>query len=127
MEYKFNNLSLKLNNDCKLGVMLPNGKRLLTEATVAIIEPKLIVSIYPKEHEPPHFLISTSDRQQSCRFSLKTFEPIDSMPRNIKKYQHNIINFFKLDDNNTSINRNIIIQKYNEMRPSDAPPQSLYE
>jgi hypothetical protein len=120
MEYKFADMSLELSKDCARGVLYANGKRLLTEAKVDRIEPSLIISVYPKEHEPPHFLISTKDKQ-SCRFDLKTFQPIDELPGDIQKYKCNIAKFFEKEEN-----KNKVIQKYNEMRPSDTPPQSLY-
>lgn len=121
MEYKFEDLSLELSKDCAKGKIMANGKRLFEEAKVDEIKPNLIISVYPKENEPPHFLISTHDKQ-SCRFYLKTFKPMDEIiPRDIKKYEHNIIKFFEKEEK-----RNKVIQKYNEMRPSDTPPQSLY-
>lgn len=95
MEYTFEDLSLELSKDCAKGKIMDNGKRLLEEAKVDDkIEPDLTISVYPKEHETPHFLISTHDNQ-SCRFDLKTFEPMDEMPRDIKKYKHNIAKFLK--------------------------------
>ena len=121
MEYKIEDLSLELSKDCANGEIMANGKRLLEEVKVDDkIKPNLIISVYPKEDEPPHFLISTHDKQ-SCRFDLETFKPMDEMPRDIKKYEHNIVKFFEKEEK-----RNKVIQKYNEMRPSDTPPQSLY-
>ena len=116
MEYVFEELSLKLNEDCMRGKKLENGKRSLMEAFVRKIDPGLKIYVFPKEQETPHFLISTSDNQK-CRFDLKTGEPMDDMPRDIKKYFYNIRDFFR-------DNRQIIVDKYREMRPDDTPPQS---
>lgn len=117
MEYIFDEeLSLKLNEDCALGIKTKNGKRELREAYVGKIEPNLKVFVYPREHEPPHCLISTSDKQ-TCRFDLETGSPMDEMPRDIKKYQYNIRDFFDK-------RKQEIIDKYRETRPDDAPPQS---
>ena len=116
MENIFEELSLKLNQDCMKGKKLENGKRLLTEALVGKINPNLGVYIFPREHEIPHFLVSTPDKQ-TCRFSLETGEPMDDMPRDIKKYRYNIRDFFR-------DNKQMLVDEYRKLRPDDAPPQS---
>lgn len=97
------------------GPIMDNNRRLLTEASYDFIYPHIKVSTFSKENEPPHFRLDY--QQQNCRYDLFSGEPIDPVPRDIKKYSKNIRIWY--DEHKEDL-----IAFYKEHLADDAPPQS---
>jgi hypothetical protein len=84
------------------------GRRLLLEREVDRIG-NLKIYIYSNEHPPPHFLVQCPEG--SCRFEIADCSPLDdglaTFRRNIKKWHKK--------------NKQLLIDTWNESRPSDCP------
>lgn len=105
-----------LREDFRRGPILENEKRLLLEGKFPEkIGDRLTVSVFPKECEPAHFRVDYQG--QNARFDLETGEPIDELPREIKKYKKNIEKWFLK-------NKKEIQSFYMKNRPDDASPTS---
>lgn len=102
--------------DFRKGPILEYEKRLLLEALFPKkIDGRLSVSVFPKENEPAHFRVDYQG--ENARFNLETGEPMDPLPREIKKYQKNIKKWFEN-------NKQEIQAFYMNYRPDDASPTS---
>jgi len=104
-----------LDTSFLLGPIIEGTKRDFTEASLAYIHPHIKVSTFSKEHEPPHFRLDY--QQQNCRYDLFTGEPIDSVPKKIKKYSKNIREWY-------NEHRDTLIDFYKKNLADDAPPQA---
>src|SRR3954471_4421458 len=84
------------------------GRRFLIERKVDEIG-ALKVIVYSDEHPPPHFLVKCSEG--SCRFEIDDCSPLDD---GLEKFRRNIKAWHKK-------NRQLLIDAWNESRPSDCP------
>lgn len=109
------NIATALDTSFRLGPIIEGNIRILTEATYGYIPPQIKVSTFSKEHEPPHFRLDY--QQQNCRYHLLTGEPIDVVPRDIKKYSKNIRIWY-------NEHRDALIIFYKANLADDAPPQA---
>jgi len=84
------------------------GQRLLTEAQVARFD-GLRVDIFANEHPPPHFRISCAGVTANYRISDGT-----KLNGALDKYERNVRAWY-------SQHRDLLIQCWNDRRPSDCP------
>lgn len=105
----------KLATDFRKGPIIDGDRRLLTEVTYGHIQPKIRVSTFSRENEPPHFRLDY--QHTNCRYDLYTGEPIDKVPTEIKKYTKNIRKWY-------TQNRKDLIDFYEKHLADDAPPQA---
>lgn len=85
------------------------GRRLLLERKVDQIGDLKII-VYSDEHPPPHFLVKCSEG--SCRFEIADCSPLDN--KGLEKYFRNIRQWHKK-------NKQLLINTWNNARPSDCP------
>ncbi len=83
-------------------------RRLLVEREVDRID-NLKIYIYSDEHPPPHFLVKCSEG--SCRFEISDCSPMDA---GLEKFLRNIKRWHKK-------NKQLLINAWNDSRPSDCP------
>lgn len=101
----------ELDNSFFQGPMLDeNGTRYLIEVTVAHVGP-VAVEIRLREHPPPHFHVTFGD--EDARFSIIDCQRLPGV-RGLERYENNIKVWWKK-------NRDKLITKWNETRPSDCP------
>ena len=84
------------------------GRRYLVEREVDRIG-NLKIYIYSDEHPPPHFLVKCSEG--SCRFEISDCSALDN---GLEKFRRNIKQWHKK-------NKQLLINTWNESRPSDCP------
>jgi hypothetical protein len=89
-------------------VLDDQGRRFLVEREVDRIG-NLKIYIYSDEHPPPHFLVKCTEG--SCRFTIADCTPLD---KGLDKFLRNIKRWHK-------DNKQLLVDTWNESRPSDCP------